>query len=87
MCCKGGRAGVLFPRQHETPPDTEPMKKELFQIQVTSNGKPIGKISCEQFRASIGAPRNAFLQECVQKFNDWKKRIGEPERAEISINA
>jgi redox-regulated HSP33 family molecular chaperone len=60
-------------------------KKSLFALIVKSRGIKIGKLTPEQFRSSEQVPSSMFLQEAVQKWNDWKAEIGEPERISIEI--
>jgi hypothetical protein len=59
------------------------MDKPLFKIRVTSNGKFVGHIGCDEFRKAAQAPRTMFLPEVVSCFNAMKERTGEPERVEM----
>lgn len=68
---------LLFPRQQE--------HTIMFILVVKSNGQEIGKVTPDQFRKNEGVPSTMFLQEAVQKWNNWKAEIGEPERVEIQI--
>jgi len=54
-------------------------------IEISSDGKVIGKLTADQFRQSFGCPKSVFLPECVARFNARKQQAGEPERAAIAI--
>ena len=56
-----------------------------LQIEITSDGKPIGRISPEQFCKSFGVPKSAFLADGIKRFNERKAEANEPERAEIVL--
>lgn len=56
-----------------------------MKIQITSNGTKIGTVSPDDFKRSIQAPKNSFLPDAVNKWNDHKAKLGEPERAEIIL--
>ena len=56
-----------------------------MQIEVTSHGKPIGRITVDQFLQSVQGPKNEFLKTTVERFNTRKEQTGEPERVSIVI--
>ena len=58
---------------------------DIMQIEVTSHGKPIGRITVEQFLQSVQGPKNEFLSKTVERFNARKEQTGEPERVSIVI--
>lgn len=60
-------------------------RKSIFTLIVKSNGTKIGEITPDQFRRAEDVPATMFLQTAIQKWNDWKAEIGEPERIEISL--
>ena len=55
--------------------------KYKFMIQVYDIKEGIiGHISSDEFRKAMGVSHNNFIPELVKKFNDDKKKKGEPER-------
>lgn len=66
------------------------MRRKPFPLQiiVTSNGEKIGTLTTAQFMdycRDHGAPKRAFLTDMVAAFNDYKARVGEPERVEVTL--
>ena len=61
------------------------MAKDLFKIEITDSktGNVIGHCTTAEFRKWCernGEARDQFLGTLVTRFNEWKARIGEPER-------
>ena len=59
-------------------------KQNPTMILVTSNGRITGRLTCDQFRAYMKS--SDFIGNLVIRFNEGKKRAGEPERVEQVIN-
>lgn len=59
-------------------------KKEPLLVRVTSGGKVIGHLTCDQFRQGMGI-KQGFIGDLVNRFNRDKEQLGEPERAEQVI--
>jgi hypothetical protein len=62
-------------------------KTSPLMIEVTSNGQPIGRLTPEDLRHGLGRPNYdlRFLPALVDEFNGIKARLGEPERARITL--
>ncbi len=60
-------------------------RKNPVLVEVTSNGQVIGKLTTKEFRDYMGRS-NCFLQDQINDFNELKSRLGEPERASITLN-
>ena len=61
-------------------------RKNPTLIQVTSNGTVIGTMTTKEFRNYMDNT-NSFIQELINRFNERKERIGEPERVTQILNA
>jgi hypothetical protein len=59
-------------------------KKNPTLIQVTSRGQVTGHMTCKEFRDFMGS--NDFIGNLVERFNEWKQSIGEPERVTQVLN-
>lgn len=56
----------------------------MLKIRVTSKGKQIGILGCDEFRQFMN-DQTSFLAVLVKRFNDGKAKCGEPERVEEVI--
>lgn len=61
------------------------MKNQPLVVRITSNSFIIGHLSCESFRAGIDAPKSVSLKEAVDRWNEFKRSLGKPERASIVL--
>lgn len=59
-------------------------KQNPIMIQVTSNGEVTGHLTVKEFREFMGS--SDFIGTLVKQFNEWKERIGEPERVAQVLN-
>ena len=55
-------------------------------IQVTSNGTVIGTMTTKELRNYMNNT-TSFLPELINRFNERKEHIGEPERVQQVLNA
>lgn len=63
--------------------EEEGMDNRPLEVEISSNGQPIGRLSCDVFREGADAPRSMSLPEVVERWNAWKAEINEPERAKL----
>lgn len=57
----------------------------LIEIKDATNDQIIGRITTEQLQKYMKASRTEFVPETVQRFNEMKERIGEPERVRMVL--
>jgi len=60
--------------------------KNPILIQVTSRGQITGTLTVKQFREYMDS-KTEFLAALIDRFNEGKARIGEPERVSQILNA
>lgn len=60
-------------------------RKSPLAVVITSNGERIGTLQPAEFMKATQPPSRTFLAAAVEKFNAYKERIGEPERATVEI--
>jgi len=62
------------------------MKKgEFFVVIEDASGQPRSSMTPEEFRLASDCPRNAFLEDCVKRWNKFQEQKGYEDRARIEI--
>lgn len=55
----------------------------LIEIKDVTSDQIIGRITTEQLQKYMKASRTEFVPETIQRFNEMKESIGEPERVKM----
>lgn len=55
----------------------------LIEIKDVTSDQIIGRITTQELQKYMKASRTEFVPETVQRFNEMKERIGEPERVKM----
>ena len=61
------------------------MSKSPLIVEVLSGGQVIGRCTPAEFSAAASVPASMFLAAAIERFNEWKSAIGEPERAKLQL--
>ena len=57
--------------------------KDILLVKISSGGQVFGHLKPCKFMSSVGCPQSASLPAAVERYNAWKAKLGEPERAEL----
>ena len=57
----------------------------MIQVKDVTYDQIIGHITTQELQKYMKASRTEFVPETVQRFNEMKERIGEPERVKMVL--
>ncbi len=57
----------------------------FFVVIEDANGQRRGSLTPDEFRAAMGCPKTAFLDDCIKQWNAFQEQKGYEDRARLEM--